>query len=104
MRSYGRGLRGHGRKSGDDPHDHERIRKQYQRELTISNLEHLCRYFPDDTAGRKSWKLAVEAQLYQLAYQGIEIPLSVSTRVNNLLELCNDRTPAKRANDPAHRN
>lgn len=100
-----RNLRSHGRKSGDDPHDHERIRRQYQRELTISNLEHLCRYFPHDSiAGRKSWRISIEAQLMQLSVQGIEIPLAVSTRVNRLLELCNDRTPTKRANDPACRN
>lgn len=98
-------LRGHGRKCGDDPHDHERIRKHYQRELTISNLEHLCRYFPEDSvAGRKSWRLAVEAQLMQLSVRGIEIPMSVSVRVNKLLELCNDRTPAKRTNNPAYHN
>lgn len=96
-------MRGHGRKSSHDPHDHERVRQQYQRELTISNLEHMCRYFPEDNiAGRKSWKLSVESQLYQLAIQKIEIPMSVSARVNRLLELCNDRTPAKRANHSAH--
>lgn len=96
-------MRGHGRKSGADPHDHERVRQLYQRELTISNLEHLCRYFPEDSiAGRKSWKLSVESQLYQLSVQKIEIPLSVSARVNKLLELCNDRTVAKRPHYLAH--
>ncbi len=97
-------MRGHGRKSGDSPHDHERIRKMYTRELTISNLEHLCRVFPhDNPAGRKSWKLSVDAQMYSLAVQGIALPESVSKRVNSLLELCNDRTPSKSANHNPYR-